>query len=142
LKAVFRMHQCVLLHVEDDDGSDFLFRFALDEAHITASVYRVLTAENAIQFLRKESPYERARSPRLIVLDVTLPLRDGLWLLGEIKKDPNLQSIPVVVLGIEPGSVYAPKVLALGAQCYIEKSFNFNVFSQQVKAACEFLNLD
>jgi DNA-binding response OmpR family regulator len=130
----------VQLHAEDDDGSDFLFRFALDEAQITASVYRALTAENAIQFLRKENPYERARTPRLIVIDLTLPMRDGFWLLGEIKKDPDLQSIPVVVLGIEPGSVYAPKALALGAQCYIEKSFNFDVFSQQVKAACEFLS--
>ena len=134
------MNNCVLLHVEDDDAADFLFRFALDEAQIAASVYRVLTAENAIQFLRKGTPYERARTPRLIVIDLTLPMRDGLWLLGEIKKDPDLQSIPVVVVGTEPDSVFDPKVVALGAQSYIEKSFNFESFAQQVKAACEFLD--
>jgi response regulator RpfG family c-di-GMP phosphodiesterase len=67
-------------------------------------------------------------------------MRDGLWLLGEIKKDPDLQSIPVLVLGIEPGSVYEPKLLAVGAQSYIEKSFDFKSFAQQVKAACEFLD--
>jgi DNA-binding response OmpR family regulator len=133
------MHNCVLLDVQDDDGADFLFRFALDEAQITASVYRVVTAENAIQFLHKRNPYERARTPRLIVINLALPLRDGLWLLGEIKKDPDLQSIPVVVIGIEPEAVYRPKVLALGAH-YIEKPFDYNTFAQRVKAACEFLN--
>jgi DNA-binding response OmpR family regulator len=134
------MNNCVLLHVEDDDGSDFLFRLALDEAQIRASIYRVLTAENAIKFLRKESPYELARTPRLIVMDLTLPMRNGLWLLGEIKSDPDLQSIPVVVMGIEARDKFEPKVSDLGIQ-YIEKSFDFKSFAQQVKAACEFLNL-
>src|SRR5436305_1981601 len=119
------MDRCVLLHVEDDDGADFLFRAALDEAQIAASVYRVLCAEHALDFLRKVNPYERARTPRLVVIDLTLPMQDGLWLVSEIKKDPDLQSIPMAVLGMEPGSDYEPLVLALGARCYIGKTFNF-----------------
>src|SRR5690348_550773 len=96
------MHNCVLLHVEDDDGSAFLFRSAFDEAQITAGLYRVVSAEHALQFLRKVNPYERAKTPQLVVVDVTLPERDGFWLLTQIRNDPNLQCIPVVVVGVEP----------------------------------------
>jgi CheY-like chemotaxis protein len=130
------MDRCVLLHVEDDDGAAFLFRAALDEAEITASVYRMADPESAIQFLRKAGHYERAKTPRLIVVDLTLPGRDGWWLLRQIQQDPGLQSIPVVVVSFEPSAQIAPKAIAAGAHAYIEKPFDFGLYVEQVKTVC------
>jgi CheY-like chemotaxis protein len=131
------MDKCVLLHVEDDDAAAFLFRSALDEAHMETSVYRVSTSEEAIKFLRKTSPYERARRPQLIVLDLRLPMRDGWFFLAQVKSDSDLLSIPVVVISIELASEYASRAFAAGAQAYIEKSYDFEVFVEQVKEACD-----
>lgn len=130
------MHRCVLLHVEDDDGSAFLFRAALDEAEITASVYRVTDPETALAFLRKVGPYERAARPRIIVLDITLPRHDGWWLLRQIHADSELRSIPVVVVSTEPYAETRPAAIAAGARAYIEKPFDFTVFVEEVKAIC------
>jgi DNA-binding response OmpR family regulator len=129
------MDKCVLLHVEDDDAAAFLFRSALDEAQIEVSVYRVSSSEEAIKFLRKTSPYERARRPRLIVLDLELPLEDSWTLIAQVTRDPDLLSIPIVVLSIEPASEHATRALDAGAQAYIEKAFEFDAFVKQVKEA-------
>jgi len=136
------MDRCVLLHVEDDDGAAFLFRAALDEAEITASVYRMADPESAIQFLRKAGHYQRAKRPRLIVADLTLPGHDGWWLLREIQQDSELRSIPVVVVSFEPSAQLAPKAIEAGAHAYIEKPFDFGLYVEQVKAVCSPLLCD
>jgi len=128
----------VLLHVEDDDAAAFLFRSALDEAQISFSVYRVSSSEQAIKFLGKMNPYERARRPRLIALDLDLPMNDGWSFLAQVKKNPDLLSIPVVVISIEPPSEHATRAFAAGADGYIERPFDFDVFVKQVKEACDF----
>jgi two-component system, chemotaxis family, response regulator Rcp1 len=132
------MDKCVLLHIDDNDAEAFLFRAALDEAQIEASVYRVSSSEEAIKFLRKASPYERARRPRLIVLDLELPVDDGWSFLAQVKSDADLLSIPVVGTSIEPASAHAPRAFAAGAQAYIEKQFDFDAFVEEVKEACGF----
>jgi len=130
------MERCVLLQVEDDDGSAFLFRAALDEAEITASVYRVTDPETALEFLRKLGNYERAGRPRLIILDITLPRHDGWWLLKQLQQDDDLRSIPVVMVSTEPSAETRPSAIAAGAHAYIEKPFEFTVFVDEVKAIC------
>ena len=57
------MEQCVLLHVEDDDAAAFLFRWALDEAGLPVSVYRVSDGEQALAFLRKSGRTKRRGRP-------------------------------------------------------------------------------
>jgi two-component system, chemotaxis family, response regulator Rcp1 len=132
------MDKCVLLHVEDEDSAGSLFRSVLDEAQIEANVFRVSSSEAALKFLRKASPYERARRPRLIVLDLGLPQGDGWSFLAQVKSDPDLLSIPVVVLSIESAPEHAARALAAGAQAYIEKPYDFDVFVKQVKEAYGF----
>ena len=69
---------------------------------------------------------------------MNLELRlDGGWsFLAQVKSDPDLLSIPVVVTSIEPASEHGPRALAAGAQAYIEKQFHFDEFVEQVKQAC------
>ncbi len=129
------MDKCGLLHIEDDDSVAFLFRAALDEAQITVSVYRVSSAEAALQFLCKLHPYERAKTPRLILLDLTLPGRDGWWLLAEAQKNDELRSIPIVVMGTESVLKSGEKALNAGATLYIEKPFEWYLLVERVKYA-------
>jgi CheY-like chemotaxis protein len=130
------MEQCVLLHVEDDDAAAFLFRWALDEAGFPVSVYRVSDGEQALAFLRKSRPYQKARTPALVVLDLNLPRVDGWAVLAERQNDPALQPIPVVVLSTASAQQNQSRAAALGAQHYLEKAADLDGFVQQVKACC------
>jgi len=130
------MEQCDLLHVEDDDAAACLFRWALDEAALPVSVYRVSDGEQALDFLRKSGRYQKARTPTLMVLDLNLPGVDGWTVLAEKQKDRDLQSIPVIVLSTAPVRENQSRALAAGAQQYLEKPEDFDLFVQQVKACC------
>src|SRR5436305_9779340 len=114
------MHRCTLLHVEDDDGAAFLFRLALEEASFTGSVYRVSDGEEALRFLRKADVYQSARTPKVVVLDLNLPKRDGWFVLAETQKDSALYSIPVVILSTAPAQENEQRALACGARAYFE----------------------
>ena len=130
------MNQCALLHVEDDDASAFLFRLALDEAELQASVYRVSDGKQALDFLRKADPYQNAHTPVLIVLDLNMPRIDGWTVLAERQKDPVLRSIPAIVLSTACARHHQARAFALGAQQYLEKPLEFDSLVQQVRTYC------
>jgi CheY-like chemotaxis protein len=130
------MEQCALLHVEDDDASAFLFRLALDEAEIPASVYRVSDGEQALDFLRKTGRYQKARTPALLVLDLNLPKLDGWAILAERQKSRDLQAIPVLVLSTASAQQNQTRAFALGVQHYLEKPFDFDLLVQQARTYC------
>ncbi|MFL6449204.1 MAG: hypothetical protein ACJ746_16180 [Bryobacteraceae bacterium] len=98
-----------LLHIEDDDAAPFLFRLALDEIGFTGTVYRVTNGEDALLFLGKSGAYQNARTPRLVVLDLNLPKRDGSFLLK--RGDPFLKQLPV---GRDRGLRIAPARRRIG----------------------------
>jgi CheY-like chemotaxis protein len=87
-----------ILLVEDSPADIELTRQALMEARIDTEVDVVNDGEAAARFLRRQPPYERAARPDLVLLDLNLPKKDGRELLAEIKRDHDLQAIPVVVL--------------------------------------------
>lgn len=131
-----------LLHVEDEDGSAFLFRRAVREAGFAALVFRVSNGEEALAFLRKSGPYVDAERPHLMVLDLNLPKIDGLAVLSRIRGDESLKSLPVVVLSTSSRPADKEKAFSLGALHYIVKPDNFDELTQQVKSACAvFLNI-
>ena len=131
-----------LLHVEDEDGSAFLFRRAVREAGFAALVFRVSNGEQALAFLRKSGPYVDAERPHLMVLDLNLPKIDGLAVLSRIRGDEALKSLPVVVLSTSSRPADKEKAFSLGALHYIVKPDNFDELTQQVKSACAvFLNI-
>src|SRR4051794_15325492 len=87
-----------ILLVEDNEGDVRLTREALKEGKVSNNLSVVNDGVEALRMLRKEGPYKDARTPDLILLDLNLPRKDGRQVLQEIKSDPNLKRIPVVVL--------------------------------------------
>ncbi len=127
------MHRTSLLHVEDDDAAAFLFRLALDEVGFTGSVYRVTNGEDALFFLRKSEGYQNASTPRLVVLDLNIPKRDGWSVLAERSSDPVLRQIPFVVLTTAPAHHNEQQAIASGAMRYMEKGRNFEAVVKQAE---------
>src|SRR4051812_21616076 len=111
-----------LVHVEDDDASALLLRLAPDEIGFDGSVYRVTNGEDALLFLRKSGPYQNAHTPRLVVLDLNLPKRDGWSVLAERLTDHALKQISFVVMSSAPAWKYERQAVASGAIGYIEKA--------------------
>ena len=87
-----------VLMVEDDEGDVLMTREAFEYYKISNRLHVVPDGEQALQFLRRTGPYAEAPRPGLILLDVNLPRRSGLEVLAELKQDPDLLMIPVVML--------------------------------------------
>jgi CheY-like chemotaxis protein len=97
-----------VLLVEDDDGDVMLTREAFEVYKIHNNLHVVNDGEAALQFLRREGEYAAAPRPGLILLDLNLPRRDGREVLAELKQDPELGLIPVVVLTTSEAVVRLP----------------------------------
>ncbi|MCA9149368.1 MAG: response regulator [Planctomycetales bacterium] len=86
-----------ILLVEDNDADAFLTQKAFDGNRIINRVHRVEDGVNALAYLRHQDPYIDAVRPDLILLDLNMPRKNGREVLKEIKNDPDLRRIPVVV---------------------------------------------
>src|SRR6201999_3983895 len=87
-----------VLLVEDDEGDVLMTREAFEFHKIRNPLHVVTDGEQALAFVRRDGPFAAAPRPGLILLDVNLPRRSGLEVLAELKRDPELQVIPVVML--------------------------------------------
>src|SRR6476469_125950 len=87
-----------VLLVEDDPGDVLLTTDALEDCHLGLSLHVVGDGEDAMRFLRRNGEFEAMPRPALVLLDLNLPRRGGLEVLADLKADPDLRSIPVVVL--------------------------------------------
>jgi two-component system response regulator len=94
--------------------------------------------EAAIAFVRREGDYADMPRPDLILLDLNLPRMDGREVLAQIKADPNLKRIPVVILTTPRAEEDVLKAYELNANCYITKPVDFEQFIKVVSAVEEF----
>jgi CheY-like chemotaxis protein len=127
------------LLVEDNPGDVGLVREALKKRHRALQLHVVSTGEDALAFLRHQEPYADAPVPDLVLLDLNLPGKTGYDVLAEIKQDPGLRSIPVVVLTTTDKRRDIQRCYALGANAYIVKPMEVETFLHLVRASVEFL---
>ncbi len=127
-----------ILLVEDSPSDAALAEEALVEARVHNNLHRVEDGVEAIAFLRRAGKYATAPRPGLILLDLNLPRKDGREVLAEIKADPELASIPVVVLTTSQSEQDILRVYGLHANCYVTKPVDFNQFASVVKAIKNF----
>lgn len=123
-----------ILLVEDNDGDVRLTREALKEGRIRNRLHVVSDGERALQFLRREGEYAEVPRPDLVLLDLNLPRLDGRAVLAEIKNDPSLKQIPVVVLTSSRAEKDLLGAYDQHANCFITKPVGFEDFMEVIRS--------
>lgn len=127
-----------VLLVEDNPGDVRLTREALKEGKVRNHLSVAPDGVEALAFLRREGRYADAPRPDVILLDLNLPKKDGREVLQEIKGDPALRSIPVVILTSSQAERDIAEAYALHANCYITKPVDLDQFITVVRSIEDF----
>ncbi len=123
-----------ILLVEDNPGDVRLTREALKEGKVRNNMYVATDGEEALAFLRRQGRHAEVPRPDLIFLDLNLPKKSGREVLAEIKEDPDLKRIPVVVLTVSKAEQDVLKSYSLHANCYITKPVDLDQFIDVIKS--------
>ncbi len=127
-----------ILLVEDNPGDVELTREALDTAKVSNRLHVVDDGADAVDFLFRRGQFADAPRPDIILLDLNLPKKDGRQVLSEIKAEPSLAQIPVVVLTTSQAEEDILRAYQLHANCYVTKPVDFNQFLHIVSTIEEF----
>jgi two-component system, chemotaxis family, response regulator Rcp1 len=127
-----------VLLVEDNAGDVCLVEEAIDAAGLSVEMSVVPDGVEALAFLRKQGKYAGSARPDLILLDLNLPRVDGRQVLAEVKCDPDLRQIPIVVLTSSAAEQDIVKAYDLHANCYVVKPVDFSSLLQVVKTIEDF----
>lgn len=127
-----------ILLVEDNPGDVRLAREALKENKVRNNLHVIEDGESAMEFLRKQGKYQNATRPDLILLDLNLPKKDGREVLAEIKEDPDLKRIPVVMLTISKAEEDIIRAYDSHVNCYITKPIDLDQFIKVVRSVEDF----
>jgi len=127
-----------ILLVEDSPADVLITREAFIQAKMINPLHVVEDGVQALAFLRQEGEYASTPRPDLILLDLNLPRKNGNEVLAEIKTDPLLRSIPVVVLTTSEGEQDILSSYDLLANCYIVKPIEFEKFLKAVQSIRDF----
>ncbi|MBI3049764.1 MAG: response regulator [Acidobacteria bacterium] len=127
-----------ILLVEDNPGDVRLTQEALREAKVRNTLNVAWDGVEALTYLRKEGAYASVARPDLILLDLNLPRKDGREVLAEIKSDPALKRIPVVVLTTSQAEQDIVRAYDLHVNCYVTKPVDLDQFVHVVKSIEDF----
>ena len=127
-----------VLLVEDDPGDVVIAREAMAAGQLSTQLEVVSDGVEAMEYLRKKGSYSKARRPDLILLDLNLPRMSGHEVLAEVKADPKLRRIPVVVLSTSTADEDIVRSYDLHASVYVSKPVDFDAFTEVVKQIDEF----
>lgn len=127
-----------ILMVEDNPADIELMKEALQESKILTKIFIASDGVEALQFLSQEGKYEKAARPDLVILDLNLPKKDGREVLEQMKNDPYLKSIPVVILSSSDSDTDIIKSYNLGANCYVTKPIGLEQFLTIIQSIGDF----
>ncbi len=131
----------LILMADDDDDDRLLARDALSESRIGGALRFVENGEELMDYLCRRGKYQdsgKAPRPGLILLDLNMPLKDGREALKEIKSDPDLKRIPVVVLTTSKADTDVGAIYELGANSFIPKPFQFDALVSVMKSIAQY----
>ena len=122
-----------ILLVEDNPGDIRLTKEAFKDGKIKNELNVVMDGEEAVLYLKKKEKYVNATTPDIILLDLNLPKKDGREVLAEIKSDPELKLIPVIILTTSSAQSDILNTYSHHANCYIMKPVDFNQFINVIR---------
>ena len=127
-----------ILLVEDSPADILLTREAFEQNKIMNPIHVAEDGIRAMDFLHKRGEYASAPRPDLILLDLNLPRKNGREVLAEIKSDPELKKIPIVVLTTSSAEEDILKAYDLNANCYVIKPVGFDNFMNAIQSIRHF----
>jgi CheY-like chemotaxis protein len=127
-----------ILLVEDSPGDVRLTREALKDAKMHINLHVASDGIEAMAFLNREEEYSDVPRPDLILLDLNLPRKDGRQVLEEIKVNPALMTIPIVILTTSASEEDVLRSYRLHANCYISKPVDLDGFLKVIKSIDNF----
>lgn len=127
-----------ILLIEDNPGDVRLTLEAMREAKVKNKIRVVEDGVEAMEFLRRQGRFSDAPRPDLILLDLNLPRKDGREVLAELKADPDLKRIPVVILTTSRAEEDVLKAYDLHANCYVTKPVDLGQFMKVIALIDEF----
>ena len=128
------LRPAVILLVEDNPADVLMTRSAFEDFKITNTLHVVEDGVEALEYLRRAGDFAAAPRPDLIMLDLNLPRKNGREVLAEIKADPELRTIPVVVLTTSKAEQDVVYAYDLHANSYIVKPVGFANFVEAIKS--------
>ena len=132
------MRPIEILLVEDNPGDARLTREALSQSKVSNNLHHARDGEEAMRFLKREGQFANAPTPDLVLLDLNLPRRDGREVLEDVKRDPLLKHIPVVVLTSSEAEEDILRSYRLHANCFITKPVDLEQLTKVVQAIEQF----
>ena len=133
-----RMEPVQILLVEDNPADADLMTEMFRDIRGVRRIHVVTDGLACLAFLRPSADHEKAPRPDLIVLDLNLPRMDGRRVLAEIKRDPELRRIPVIILTSSDAESDVANSYDLHANCYLKKPVDLKHFARIVRAIDEF----
>jgi len=127
-----------ILLVEDNLGDITLVSQALAETAVRPEMRHVRDGVEALRFLRREAPFEDAPRPGIIILDLNLPRKDGRIVLAEIKSDPVLALIPVIIFSGSDAPQDISSCYGLHANGYVIKPRDLSGLTEAVRSLVDF----
>jgi CheY-like chemotaxis protein len=127
-----------ILLVEDSPTDVMMTREALEYYKVLNPLQVVEDGVTAMEYLRRQGRYATARRPGMIILDLNLPKKSGREVLEELKADPELGTIPVVILTTSKAEEDVVRSYGLHANCYINKPVDFSKFTDVVRSINDF----
>lgn len=127
-----------VLLVEDDPGDVLITQEAFADYKIANNLTVVTNGEDAIAYMRKQGRFAGVSTPDLVLLDLNLPRRNGREVLRDIKEDPVLRRVPVIVLTTSEAQEDVLAAYDLHANAYVRKPVDFEQFVLAVRAIDEF----
>ncbi|MCX6007130.1 MAG: response regulator [Chloroflexi bacterium] len=129
----------IIILLAEDNPADFqLTAEALKESKIRNQLFHVNDGAEVLEFLRKKGKYADVPRPDVILMDLNMPRKDGRRTLAEIKEDPELMGIPVVILTVSDAEEDIIKSYNLHANCYVTKPMDLDEFAKVVRGIEDF----
>jgi CheY-like chemotaxis protein len=133
-----RVRRLGVLIVDDDAGDVLLIRETLEASGNAHVVHVAGDGQEAVAFLRREGAFAGAVRPDVVLLDLNMPLKNGREVLAEIKSDPQLVSIPVLVFTTSQDPDDIQQAYHLYANAYVSKPVSLDEFTAVVDTMREF----
>ncbi len=127
-----------VLLVEDNPNDRELLMEALEDSEVRKDIHIARDGVEAMEFLTRQGAHSNAPTPDLVVLDLNMPRKNGLEVLREMKADPNLHHIPVIVLTTSKAEEDVREAYKLNAAAYVTKPVDFEAFVDAVQAIDDF----